>query len=397
MLTVTITQLPVDTFSYYQWLILGLHELEKQGKLKLKYRISIIDRIALLWISSKWIAGVLRRLIYYFDKVPRFNLVGMIDNDGIKRTFTIDSKDSPFIFAVDLLRKCDIYFKSQCPIQIEEDGFEIMPSVRIPFMDIEFGENAGEDSIFKRCVSREVFNLKDKIYPAMIGPRRLAWSCRYRDLKNEYSKYLKSITVSKSKKLMAYFGSTDAVRPSKRVEKYDLDWEPDLMLFLKKYNSSHPNEKRSRAVELINKLGDLYDGRLIHELVNGKEVVHNDKIVPLGDFCEFIAQFEYNLNISGFRLSIPNRFIESFISGTAIITDKLHVKWYKPFDKEVVETVEMGYLSEKDVDWSSFQNDIMNLPPTNKEDILKAYQEKWSPEAFAKYVVNTTLGTSIID
>lgn len=397
MLTVTITQLPVDTFSYYQWLILGLHELEKQGKLKLKYRISIIDRIALLWISSKWIAGVLRRLIYYFDKVPRFNLVGVIDNDGIKRTFTIDSKDSPYIFAVDLLRKCDIYFKSQCPIQIEEDGFEIMPSVRIPFMDIEFGENAGEDSIFKRCVSREVFSLKDKIYPAMIGPRRLAWSCRYRDLKKEYSKYLQSTTVSKSKKLMAYFGSTDAVRPSKKVEKYDLDWEPDLMLFLKKYNSSHPNEKRSRAVELINKLGDLYDGRLIHELVNGKEVVHNDKIVPLGDFCKFIAQFEYNLNISGFRLSIPNRFIESFISGTAIITDKLHVKWYKPFDKEVVETVDMGYLSEKDVDWSSFQNDIMNLPPTNKEDILKAYQEKWSPEAFAKYVVNTTLGASIID
>lgn len=397
MVTVTITQLPVDTFSYYQWLILGLHELEKQGKLKLKYRISIIDRIALLWISSKWIAGVLRRLIYYFDKVPRFNLVGVIDNDGIKRTFTIDSKDSPFIFAVDLLRKCDIYFKSQCPIHIEEDGFEIMPSVRIPFMDIEFGENAGEDSIFKRCVSREVFNLKDKIHPAMIGPRRLAWSCRYRDLKKEYSKYLKSTTVLKSKKLMAYFGSTDAVRPSKKVEKYDLDWEPDLMLFLKKYNSSHPNEKRSKAVELINKLGDLYDGRLIHELINGKEVVHNDKIVPLGDFCEFIAQFEYNLNISGFRLSIPNRFIESFISGTAIITDKLHVKWYKPFDKEVVETVDMGYLSEKDVDWSSFQNDIMNLPPTNKEDILKAYQEKWSPEAFAKYVVNTTLGTSVID
>ena len=113
MVTVRIKQLPVDTFSYYQWFILGLHELEKQGKLKLKYRISIIDRIALLWISSKWIAGVLRRLIYYFDKIPRSNLIGEIENDGIKRTFTIDSKDSPFIFAVDLLKKCDIYFKNQ--------------------------------------------------------------------------------------------------------------------------------------------------------------------------------------------------------------------------------------------------------------------------------------------
>lgn len=396
MITVTINQLPVDTFSYYQWFLLGLNELQKEGKLKLEYNVSFLDRFALLWNSSKWVAGVLRRLIYYFDKVPRYNLIGEIACNGKKRSFTMDSKDSPFIFTEKLLQQCDVYFKLQCPKSIEKEGFEIMPSVRIPYMDIQFGENEGENAIFTRHISSEVYRLRDKVFPGMIGPRRLAWGCRYRDMKKQYKKYLECQSVPKEKKLMAYFGSTDAVKGSKKNKSFDLDWEPDLITYLSKYNSSHPNEKRARAVEVINEMGEKYDGRLIHELVNGKEVVHRDRVVPLRDFCAFIAQFEYNLNISGYRLSIPNRFIESFIGGTAIITDKLQLKWYQPFGKEVVETAEMGYLPNEDVDWEKFKEDIKNLPPVDKEEILKAYQDKWSPTAFATYVVNTVIGQDVI-
>ncbi len=396
MITVTINQLPVDTFSYYQWLLLGLNELEKEGKLKLRYKVSLLDRFALLWNNSKWVAGVLRRLIYYIDKVPRYNLIGEVEMDGAKRTFTVDCKDSPFIFTERLLKECDVYFKNQCPKSIDEEGFEIMPSVRVPYMDVEFGKNEGENAIYSRRVSSEVYRLRDKIFPGMIGPRRLAWGCRYKDMKKRYLKYLESQSVAKEKKMMAYFGSTDTVKGSKKSTGFDLDWEPDLIAMLKKFNSSHPNEKRATAVALMNELGNQYDGRLIHELVNGKEVKHYKNIVPLKDFCDFIAQFEYNLNISGYRLSIPNRFIESFISGTAIITDKLQLKWYQPFGKEVVETVDMGYLPNDDVDWEQFKQDIKNLPPVAKEDVLKAYNEKWSPTAFAKYVVNTTIGRDIL-
>ena len=392
MITVKITQLPVDTFSYYQWFLLGLNELQKENKLKLVYDISFIDRFSLFWCNSKWVAGIIRRMIYYFGRAPRFNLIGVIEDSDVKKTFTIDSKDSPFIYTIKLLKECDVYFKNQCSKQIEESGFEIMPSVRIPYMDIEYGENEGENSIHKRRITTELFQLKDKIHPGMIGPRRLAWSCRYKVMKKRYTQYLKSQAVDKSKKLMAYFGSTDAVRSSKHVTKYDLDWEPDMILFLKQFNSSHPNEKRSIVVDLINEMGDQYDGRLIHELVNGREIVHRNQVVPLKDFCDFIAQFDYNLNISGFRLSIPNRFIESFISGTAVLTDKLHLKWYLPFEDEVIETVEMGYLPNDDVDWETFKKDIKNLPPVDKNKILKAYNEKWSPTAFARYIVNTTLG-----
>lgn len=395
MITVTINQLPVDTFSYYQWFLLGLNELEKEGKLKLKYNVTLLDRFALLWNNSKWVAGVLRRLIYYMQKLPRYNLVGVIECNGTKKSFTMDCKDSPFIFAEKLLKECDAYFKLQCPKSIEKDGFEIIPSVRIPYMDVEFGENEGENAKYSRKVSAEVYSLREKIFPGMIGPRRLAWGCRYNAMKKQYLKYLDSQAVSKEKILMAYFGSTDAVKGSNK-KVFDMDWEPDVITYLSRFNSSHPNEKRARAVSLINEMGDQYDGRLIHELVNGKEVVHHENVIPLKDFCDFIAQFDYNLNISGYRMSIPNRFIESFISGTAIITDKLQVKWYKPFEDEVYETVEMGYLPNGDVDWDTFKEDITNLPKVDKEKILKAYNEKWSPTAFAKYVVNTTIGQEVL-
>lgn len=394
-ITVTINQLPVDSFSYFQWLLLGLKELENEGLLKLKYHISLFDRIALLWFNSKWVAGALRRLIHYVNKVSRYNLVGEIECDGIKKTFTLDSKDSPYIYTVKLLKECDYYFKLHCPIEIEKEGFEIMPSVRVPYMDIEFGDNKGDNAVFSRRISSEVYELRDKILPAMGVPRRLAWGCRYKDMKKQYLRYLESQNVVKDKKLFAYFGSTDAVKGSK-TKVFDMDWEPDVITYLSRFNSSHPNEKRSIAVKHINELGDKYDGRLIHELVDGKEVVHRENVIPLVDFCDFIAQFEYNLNISGFRMSVPNRFIESFISGTAILTDKLHVKWYKPFEDEVVETVEMGYLPNGDVDWDTFKKDIVNLPKVDKEKILKAYNEKWSPVAFAKYVVNTTIGQEIL-
>ena len=394
-ITVTIRQLPVDSFSYFQWLLLGLKELENEGLLKLKYNISLLDRIALLWFNSKWVAGALRRIIAYVYKVPRFNLIGEIDCDGVKKTFTLDSKDSPYIYTVKLLKECDIYFKLQCPKEIEKDGFEIMPSVRVPYMNIEFSENEGENAIFLRQISTEIYELRDKIFPGMIGPRRLSWGCRYKDMKKQYLTYLDSSDVQKNKKLVAYFGSTNAVKGSNK-KVFDMDWEPDVIAFLRKYNSSHPNEKRANAVHLVNEFGEEYDGRLIHELVNGKEVVHRDKVIPLVDFCDYIAQFEYNLNISGYRMSVPNRFIESFISGTAILTDKLHVKWYKPFEDEVVETVEMGYLPNGDVDWEKFKYDITNLPKVDKAKILKAYNEKWSPTAFAKYVVNTTIGQDIL-
>lgn len=116
-----------------------------------------------------------------------------------------------------------------------------------------------------------------------------------------------------------------------------------------------------------------------------------DLIIPLNQFCKHISRFQYNLNVSGYRNSIPNRFIESFAVGTAILTDKLHVKWYLPFGKEVIELSEMGYLPISEVNWNKAKQDIDNLPPVNDQEVLNAYNSKWAPNVFAKYIIDTML------
>ena len=90
-------------------------------------------------------------------------------------------------------------------------------------------------------------------------------------------------------------------------------------------------------------------------------------------------------------MKISRRDYKSFIVGTAIITDKLAVKWYLPFEDEVVETVEMGYLPQDQVDWSKAKQDLINLPDISKEKILAQYERKWAPTPVARYLVATVL------
>ena len=70
------------------------------------------------------------------------------------------------------------------------------------------------------------------------------------------------------------------------------------------------------------------------------------------------------------------------------MTDKLSVKWYKDFDKEVVELPEMGYLPENQVDWEEISQCITSLKPVDSGEVMKSYNEKWSPTAFANYFIN---------
>jgi hypothetical protein len=228
----------------------------------------------------------------------------------------------------------------------------------------------------------------------MIGPRRLARGNSKHALITSYQNYLKSQTNNKTKILMCYFGNSAGPVTTENVISPDWDWEADIIGYYKgKLN--HPNEKRYLATKILQSLGSSYDGRLITEghSDTGKSVTHDDLIVPLKDFCDYVSHFQYNLNISGYRMSIPNRFIESFLVGTAIMTDKLAVKWYKPFDKEVIETVEMGYLPKDQVNWTQFKEDILYLPNIKTEDIINEFNKKWEPSVVANYIIHTVLNS----
>lgn len=389
-ITVIIQKCPIDSFSYFQWFLVGLYQLEKSGEICLKIKVPLFDKIALFWCNNKYIAGALRRFAAKFFAVPRYNLVGtVISEDGISKTFAIDSKDSPFVFTVEDLRNCDAYFKLQCPKSITKKGFEIADNVILPWLDVNFDKNS--DNISLRKVSHEIFELKDKIFPGMIGPRRLGWSCKKKILLKNFENYHNTVIPKRKKRLIAYFGTARFPMTKKHVKRFDFDWEGDLMAFLGD-SHTHPNVKREIAVNIIQSLHNHeYDGRMI-QMGNGK--LNQSLIVPLNEFCSFLSNYDYNLNISGYRLSIPNRFIESFISGTAILSDQLAVKWFLPFDEEVIETVKMGYESNESVNWVKFRNDILNLPPVNPEQIKNRFNQKWHPSIFSRYIIDTTLNLS---
>ena len=139
----------------------------------------------------------------------------------------------------------------------------------------------------------------------------------------------------------------------------------------------------------ISKLTDC-DARVISNMnSDGEQIKNTDLIIPLTEFCEHISNFNYNMNVSGYRMSIPNRFIESFMVGTAIITDKLHVRWYKPFESEVYETVEMGYLPMEKVNWQQFMKDIHSISYINPQQIINKFDEKWAPNVVASYIIES--------
>lgn len=113
----------------------------------------------------------------------------------------------------------------------------------------------------------------------------------------------------------------------------------------------------------------------------------------MNQFESFVSKFEYNVNVSGYSLSIPSRFIDSFMVGTAVITDKLHCRWYKDFDSsEVLETVEMGYLPLNRVDWEKFTDSLRSLPQADAVRITNLYKEKWAPNVVAQYIIDTVKG-----
>ena len=391
---IVITHLPIASFSYYEWLLLGLYELERKGEIRLKFKINILSRIVLLWCDNKYISGGLRRLINDYTRNPSYTLRGYVifkeGADIVKRSFAYDAADAPFIYEDSLLNIVDVYFKMQCPKSIDREGFPLNKDVRIPYCDAKIIKDHSRWNKLsgKRRECQNLFTNVDKVKPAMVGPRRLAWSCKYRALKRGYDMMVTSVANNKEGFVMAYFGNSKGPIPSDNVCYPDFNWESDIVAY---YDGkiNHPNEKRAKAVKLINSIqGCGNDARIIHVGHSDSGGGVSDLFIPYNEFGNHVSKFMYNLNISGYRMSIPNRFIESFMVGTGIVTDKLFVKWYKPFGASVVESINMGYLLDEDVDWIGFKRDLEKLPQITSNDVLTEYYEKWTPIALAEYVIS---------
>lgn len=386
---VTITKVG-ECWEWFQIFILGFYELERENKIILKFRCEWLYRLSTLFPENYFIGGVLRALKKKFASSTTI-LKGRVEYNNVTKFFCVDCSDSPFMFDSIALENMDVYFKVNCPKEIEpEKGFRLTDTIWLPYSD-----HIQIDPDKKRSPRKKLYNLAEnlsKIKPLMQSFRSLARLNSYSALKSGYENYKSNALNTPSKKLMCYFGSAFGPKPEKNVTEPDLNWDGDIMGYYKD-KLNHPNEKRAKVAKILSSKGERYDGRVISESFSDSKgaIRHDDLIIPLKDFCAHISNFEYNFNISGYRLSIPSRFVESFIVGTAIVTDKLAVKWYLPFDEEVIETAEMGYLPDDEVDWNKVEHDIDNLPPVNKEKILELYEKKWAPKKVAEYIVKTVM------
>ena len=357
-------------WSYYEWFLLGFYKLQERGEIGLKFRTPFFSKL-LTYKNTRF--GY--RVLSHFQRrleTDTYNMTGYVEfEDGIKKRFTIDSSDAPFMFNAKLLKESDVYFKIQYPCEMQNKTFHLTPSIEIPWIDSEHIDNAGKTltSRGERKVIKDLAHYRQKIYPLMQGPRNLSVGLSKQDLMKGYNNYLSSRKIDKTKKMMCYFGNALGPKPE-QVDRPDYLWEGDVLGYFKE-RISHPNEKRAIVADYIAEL-DNSDARVISR-------AYAD-----------ITKFQYNFNVSGYCKSIPNRFIESFMVGTAIMTDKLSVKWYLPFDSgEVTETVEMGYLPIHDVDWDTLSSDLKSLPESDPESIIKSFDKKWAPEVVAKYMLDT--------
>lgn len=389
--TVVITYMP-SRWRPLQVYIFGLYELERLGEIKLKFRCNWLYRLSTILPDWPHLGGVVHQIGIH-TREESYMMEGYIEQDGKRHTFCLDRGDTPWCLNGEALRKTDVYFKMQCPIEIDEKkGFRLTDEVFVPYCDhVHINKRLGLQQRGERLPIPDLGQYKHKIKPIIVGFRCLADGNSYKALKKGYDEYHKTGYVPATKKLMCYFGDDEGHLPSHSTDNPDLDQGPDIMRAFPVLE--HPNRKRGKISEIIGSLGNGYDARLInhHDRETGKIETHKELIVPIRDFCAHVSQFEYNCNISGHKMSMPNRFSESFITGTAIVTDKLALKWYLPFDEEVVELDELGYLPINSIDWEKIKKQLAELPHVDRTTVLKRYEEKWAPIPVARYMIKTTL------
>lgn len=402
--TVVITDLSTERITYYQWFLYGLMLLSRGG-IRLKFDLPWAQRLYVVNHAERlcFLIAALRALKWEFfgrveDRTKGYLRGYVMDSRG-KHYFCIDSSDSPNMFNGELLRDSDTYFKMQCPKELDERGFKI-GNFYIPFFDSEYENPADKGKPSgKRKLCPEVYLYSSKIKPLMTGPRNMGRGCSFRQLDASYKNLLTSRSVGRTGKAMCYFGNSAGPRPMENVTEPDWDNESSIMGWFGD-GMNHPNEKRAKIADIMETLGEGYDARVIHRgnSDTGRLAPQNrDLIIPRKDFSKYVAKFQYNINVSGYRTSIPNRFIESFVCGTAVATDNLHVKWYHPFGEEVVELGEMGYLPDSEVDYEEVRHKLENLRPVSKEYVIAQYERYWAPDKVAEYMIDAVRSSTPVD
>lgn len=194
--------------------------ISKKGEIKLKFKVPFMQRFLLY--NNKFLVRCVNKIQYLLggqaEEKTEAYFTGYIKYEAQKKNFCIDSADSPNMFSGAQLRKVDVYFKLQCPVEITENGF-MLGNVYLPYFDSEFAnpQDAGKQCA-KRKLCPDVVVLKDKIKPLMIGPRSLGRTCSFKELDAAYKNLLTARSVKQTGKAMCYFGNAAGPVPSKMYQ-----------------------------------------------------------------------------------------------------------------------------------------------------------------------------------
>ncbi len=357
---VTITNYCLNHVGYFDWLVTGFGLLQQQGKLDLRLKLPAA-KAALSHRYVRWGAKAIAP-----EMVKRINgtmwwLEGEIDYGGKRASFVFDVTDHGNSYAEHLLPHCHRYFKCQLP-----DSFPQPQKIC---------------SNISRPMPAAAIEFAHKIKPAMLG-RPLSRALDVRKNIKLLSDWESKASAKKSTRILAYFGGDSDPESTSRLKDFQGQYQ-------------HPNVKRGRLVKCLRGFpADRVDARLVHSQDSsllGPELSDDES------YAKKVASAAYNVNISGLSLSLPFRFIDSFLLGTAVLTDTLGIHWYEPFDaEEVIELGAMGYELEGEVDWQNIESRLqqyINSDSSNDEArflfLRERYQRLWSPQALAQYVLNS--------
>lgn len=352
--------MPPRAQGHYDWLITGLGILHEKGDVELSYD------------GQSWNYGLAskfsRRLADLLLPVDHHCLTAEVESGGRIVSLALDIKKAPFEYDTEVLESVDLYFKCQCPIQFETQGFRLNRHVRIPY-------------------PAEVFAHQHKIRPAMLG-RPLANTTDLRKNLRVLRDWETTVGAWKDIRLFASFPK-DEMAHSRNGSSggahlvSDQPWSGKVHL---------PTLKRGRIVETLRRMekGDI-DAREW----SGDNSGIPSKLLSTAEYARKLRRSVFHVNISGLQRAAPFRIIDTLLTGGTVVTDNLAVRWHREFDREfeVREIGDFGYEREEDVDWNGVEQKLAELYEWagGHSDIgpcvQELYRQKWAPQVFARYVL----------
>lgn len=362
---ITLHDIHFTGMEYFDWLATGLHLLAEAGQLDFTPQTTATTQPFLL--HPRLLPAAYRlapRLMAALGRGWNTIITGTFEQGGKTLRFVFDASDSPYFFLTDLLAEYDLYFKCQCPTAFAPAGFPIADGVFVPWHP-------------------DVLQYQQKIRPAMLG-RPLSRRLHLRDNLRVLQNWQAQGRGPKDLPFFAYFG-TDKQPPRTG---------PEGVLQLRfGERIGHPNPKRGVLVEgLRSRYGANADARIITSDVAARR---GPKLSD-ATFSAQAARSWHNLNVSGFRRSLPFRFCDSFLLRACVPTDALAVRWYEPLEAgtEYVDLGALGYEPDAAVDWTrvwTLLDQLASESDAQRADratrIAQRFDQLWHPQAFASYVV----------